>query len=1290
MPDTTIPKTTPRARRPWWLRVFRAGLWVLLVLVLLHRPIVHYGGRWAAIYFAKKENIALDLKIDGNLWSGLEISGIRATRIAPASAPIETLTLDRVAVGYDLWKLIRGDLSGLQRVEVGTLDAELRADSTPKKRPEKRPAPLADSLRALLSKPLPAPTVTIKRVDLRGIVAVENFRLRLSPDTAGILAWDAIGIPGQPPIPGFQAATQFSAGRLIVSEPGYPAAAPILLAAAKDGAINAELNILGSRLSARVAPAPAGGSLHSDVKVEKLDAQALGKQVGATLPIALTVPDVTVSFDGVPEEPSTWIGAVTASVLTPGAAKIPSGQLEMRMSVKDLVLKVDALNVDSAGVSFRGKGEVPLAGLFSQNGARVLPETGTFGFDIAADDLSVPSAFLPVPLTGKLAGHGGLVIEGGEVKFGLTATGNGVAAHSYKVTHNTLQIDARIPARLDAKLKDLVITSELTINDINAGAARVEKVRVTSEFRNLRAAVKELRIERGTGIITAIGNAVLDEKGALVGTPEGRFTIHIPSIADFQIAANGAPLSGSLDGEGSFKLGQPFEASQGHVSLTGKSLKIGEADAGAIDIEASIANGEVIANKCIVDLPGKASISADGRFSLKLPNAFNGKLEMKIPDLSAFQSLLAALGEKRPLAGSVDLVVDGKGDTGKPEAVIKFGAKGVKFDTLKITEARVAGVVRNDSAEISELFFANEMIRATARATWKDGQAALSDVDVLLDGQNVLAGSLSAPFQPQAPKPVPFDQPINISLAARNLDIAKLLASLGKPQSVAGKVTASVDVSGTIAQPKALIVAKGEGLRATGLDTVPATAFETRTTLDGSELKLAGTIRQPLVQPIIFSATTTTDVSALLAGKVPSPDTIPLKAELNMAASQLNFLPRLAPAIRKLDGTASVSVRIGGTVAKPAIQGNVGLDIKTARFADAAIPTLADFKARIDATGERVTFTQFGGEAGGGRFTLSGGINIANIAQPIFDLVFKSKDVLLVRNDSVLVRAETDVALRGPLNTADVSGTVYIVQSRFNKEIEIIPLALPGRPQPVPAIAVQPKVISFPQPPLRDWTFNVAVKTRTEDPFLVRGNLARGKVSLDVRLAGTGKSPYLAGAMTIDQFSATLPLSTLTTRRGLITFSEDSPFEPRVEIEAESKIRQYLVIVRVDGPASKPQLDLTSEPPLPQQEILSLLSTGSLSGEIGANNTAIATRAGVLVVKSWYKKLFKKDFPLSNSEGGDSLMDRLEVDFGAVDPKTGRNEATAQFRVTERLYFIGDLELGGGFSGRVKYLFRFR
>ena len=1266
MPDLPIiPK--PRVRRPLWRRVVRAGLWLLLLLALLHRPIVHSGGWWVAIRMARAENVELEFQLGGNLWSGVELTGIRASRRAPGPAPVEKLSLDRVSVGYDLWALIRGDLRGLQRVVVGTLDVEIRPEPSAQKPQRTAPVPLAAKLREVLAKPLPAPVIEVARLDARiitgnGDFRVRNFRLALSPSAPGRVAWDEVVIPGAPPIAAYSAKTESGAGRLIV--------VPGLAASVADGAFALKVELPGSRVSARFEPSAIGAQVMGTVEVEVMETQ-----FGA----GVTVPLVRVAFHGVPEDSATWNAELNAQAL----ATEQSARLDVRATLSNLVAKVETLSLDVAGVVLRGKGEVPVGGLLSPKGAAGMPEEGAFRFEFAAADLSK----LPAPLAGKAAGSGVLSLERGEWKLDLTATADALASGALRAAHSVVRVQARAPARVGITLRDVIADADVELGAVSADAVQVDKVRAVASLRELRATLKELRFERGSGTITASARAVCDEKGRLVGQPEGEFAIHIPALADFQVAASGVPLSGAVEGEGAFTLGQPIEASKGRLSLHAKDLKLGDAEAGMIDIEAAVAAGEVVANKCIVQLPGKARVEADGRFGIAAPHAFAGKLAVSIPDLAAFQPILAVFGEKRALAGSVELSVDGKSVEGRPEAAVKLGAKAVRFDTLRISEARIAGTVRQDSADLTELFVANEQIRGSARAAWKDGRATVEQIDVRLDGQPVLSGSLSGPLQ-AAGAP---EQPLVFKLAARELDVAKLLASLGQPPSAAGKISATFEAAGTLSKPALSLEVKGDGLRALAMEAVPPTAFDARAMLTGSEFKVAGTVRQPLVQPTTFSAATTVDTAAIMAGKLPGLADIPLKAAVNMPAASLAFLPRYVPAIARIDGTAAVSMRVGGTLAKPTLEGTASVAVKTARFTDGAIPVITDFKARIESANGLVTLTQFGGEAGGGHFGVSGTVNVANPALPELALALKSKDVLVLRDDSVLVRAEADIAVRGPLNAARVSGDVVLVGSRFNRDIEILPLALPGRPKPAPAAIARPLTISFPQPPLRDWTFDVAVKTRPDDPFLVRGNLARGKVTVDVHLAGTGRTPFLTGAATIEQFSATLPVSTLVVRRGLVTFSEDAPFQPQVELEAESVIRQHTVIVRVDGPASKPRLELQSEPPLPQQEILSLLTTGSLTGEIGSNNSAMATRAGILVVKGWYKKVFKKEFPLGSSDdGGTSLMDRFEVDFGAIDPKTGRNETTAQLRVTDRLFFIGDLELGGGFSGRVKYLFRFR
>jgi hypothetical protein len=54
------------------------------------------------------------------------------------------------------------------------------------------------------------------------------------------------------------------------------------------------------------------------------------------------------------------------------------------------------------------------------------------------------------------------------------------------------------------------------------------------------------------------------------------------------------------------------------------------------------------------------------------------------------------------------------------------------------------------------------------------------------------------------------------------------------------------------------------------------------------------------------------------------------------------------------------------------------------------------------------------------------------------------------------------------------------------------------------------------------------------------------------------------------------------------------------------------------------------------------------------------------------------------------MRDRFKIDAGAVDSKTGRQELAASLRLGDKLYLIGDVDVAGQFSARIKYLLRFR
>src|SRR5688572_9663940 len=97
MPDQSG-KPQPRKRRRWLRRVLYSILLFLLLVVIFHRPIIHYGGRWVAIWLARKQHMALDLRIKGNVWNRLEVHNVTLRALDTGRAPLERADVDRVAV----------------------------------------------------------------------------------------------------------------------------------------------------------------------------------------------------------------------------------------------------------------------------------------------------------------------------------------------------------------------------------------------------------------------------------------------------------------------------------------------------------------------------------------------------------------------------------------------------------------------------------------------------------------------------------------------------------------------------------------------------------------------------------------------------------------------------------------------------------------------------------------------------------------------------------------------------------------------------------------------------------------------------------------------------------------------------------------------------------------------------------------------------------------------------------------------------------------------------------------
>jgi autotransporter translocation and assembly factor TamB len=353
-----------------------------------------------------------------------------------------------------------------------------------------------------------------------------------------------------------------------------------------------------------------------------------------------------------------------------------------------------------------------------------------------------------------------------------------------------------------------------------------------------------------------------------------------------------------------------------------------------------------------------------------------------------------------------------------------------------------------------------------------------------------------------------------------------------------------------------------------------------------------------------------------------------------------------------------------------------------ARFTNPTLPALSGFHSRMTFTGDTLHFEKFNGDLAGGPFSVSGQVRFPKLTEPNLDFQLKAQSVLVARNDTLTARADADVRVVGPLKTATVTGTVALTNSSLLKNVDLIPIGLPGRPAPQPP-SDRPD-FSVPQPPIRDWKFDVVVKTK--DPFMIRGNLASGGANVDLHATGTGLHPALQGVVKLENVEATLPFSRLEISSGILYFDPSDSFNPKIDLHGTSLIRDYTVHVYVYGTTLAPEAVFTSEPPLPQEEIISLLATGTTRQELVGNNNVLAGRAAMLLIQQFYRKIFKK----GEATKSNSVFDRLQVDVGNVDPRTGQQTATARYKLNEKFMLIGDLQVNGDFRGMVKYLIRFR
>ncbi len=759
------------------------------------------------------------------------------------------------------------------------------------------------------------------------------------------------------------------------------------------------------------------------------------------------------------------------------------------------------------------------------------------------------------------------------------------------------------------------------------------------------------------------------ENRFILGDASGRFTIaDVPTIvrglAARYPAIDPAAVVPSSAVDGKFNVS--LDANRPIAATADLVLKAADVTlASPIAVEARWASGEPLAAAVTLD-----GLKASGAYRTG-PATYQGTLDFNEFTNSRIDRWLAILRVKPGGLGSLTGKWSGGGDlksqnhrgeltltqgTWTREALAPITAIGaVKYDWPSGFETRGLRLQMNEQKVALDASLADGVLDLP-HFLWSDGAEEMAEGTANL--------------------PVPADfskwrdalgndaRPVNVSLQTRVLPLGLLKQWAPALEKLDPRSTGQLElsISGSYAEPVIDAKLQVRDLRSPNQPKLPPADLKLVLATRDGRLLLDGSATAPDFPATILKASMGFRPSEWAR----SPQEIkaePIEARVDLPRLDLARFTSLVPAATQVSGIVNGDVLVAGTVGKPELKGSLDLTAAGIRLKDPRFPVIEGINANVDLGLDRIVLKNLKSNVAGGSLQGEGSLAITGGILGNVDFRLRGSYLPVMRNELFILRANADLRLQGPWESAVIAGTIGTVDSIFFRDIELLPI---GKPFTGPAAAALPKIdvarrqaVAIPEP-FRKWGLNVVV--RAEEPFLIRGNLANGDVTGSVRIGGTVGSPAPDGVFTIRNFRASLPFSTLSVPSGTATFTPASGFDPILDIRGTAEPRPYLVTIFVTGRASDPQLFMTSSPPMPENEIMTLLATGTTTSGL-EDPQAASSRALQLLVEELRRGRFRYGKQLRPVL---ALLDRVDFSLSDADPYSSDSYSTATLTLTDR------------------------
>ncbi len=239
---------------------------------------------------------------------------------------------------------------------------------------------------------------------------------------------------------------------------------------------------------------------------------------------------------------------------------------------------------------------------------------------------------------------------------------------------------------------------------------------------------------------------------------------------------------------------------------------------------------------------------------------------------------------------------------------------------------------------------------------------------------------------------------------------------------------------------------------------------------------------------------------------------------------------------------------------------------------------------------------------GGGLLSWEGKIAHNNYLPENFQLQIKGQRLLLIRSEYLYGRADCQIQIEGKFNPekekkleVKVGGKVDVTQFDVS-----IPMSMETKPKRVtqkPGVEIKGVDLQL------DLQINL-------NKVSIKNNLAFLETKGTLSVRGSSANPEVSGWIRTDYGKLFLPQGVLNITDCLIRFSPHEPLVPRINLKGEAQIKKYLVTALIKGTPEELEIDFSSSPPLPQEDIITLLATGGTRKDLTESGGETLKQAG--------------------------------------------------------------------------------